>query len=304
MCVKPLTPEYDQCVAWLAEYTQAIASGRAPAITWLHRGGCLQSLRDLAGAVRDYSRALACSDELSARELAQVYDSRCVCRRQLDDLAGAIADGEQAVALAPRNARYAADLGFARLRAGDRAGALAELNRALALDPQESWALSYRGMCYQVLGDHEQAVADFTHLLAIDPQVSFYVFVSRARSYMELERFTEAIADCNVAAERAGVALEDYRIYLLRGYCYLRMGEPGAALGDLSRAIALAPGLAELYRWRGLAYQALGDAAAAADDFNQFVARHSSGAVHALQELAEVLAAPSAHAVPDLALAA
>jgi hypothetical protein len=51
MCVKPLTSEYDACVNQLAAYTRAIAGGQAPAITWLYRGGCLQMLRDLAGAI-------------------------------------------------------------------------------------------------------------------------------------------------------------------------------------------------------------------------------------------------------------
>jgi tetratricopeptide (TPR) repeat protein len=288
MCVKPLTDEYDACVRQLAVYTNTIASGHAPAITWLYRGGCLQMLRDLAGAARDYDRAIACGQELAAHELAQVYDSRNVCRRQLSDFAGAIADGEQAVLLHPEMARYFANLGFARMWAGDIATGIADLTHALELDPEEYWAVGYRGMCYQRIGEHERAIDDFSSLL-FDPTASYFILLSRANSYVSLERFEEAIADCDAAAERAGEKDEDFRIYTLRGYCHFRLGNLDAALGDLARAVALGTNEAELYLWRGLIYRAIGDEQATTDDLTQFVTRHPGGPAAAFQRLANAM---------------
>ena len=285
MCVKPLTAEYDACVRQLAAQTALIAGGHAPAIAWLHRGGCLQMLRDLAGATRDYDRAVARGAELSAHDLAQVYDSRNVCRRQLSDFAGAIADGEQAVMLHPEMARYYANLGFARMWAGEVTAGIADLDHALELDPQEYWALGYRGMCYQRVDAHEQAIADFNALL-LDPTASYFILLSRANSYVSLERFEQAIADCDAAALRAGEIDEDFRVYTLRGYCQFRLGNLDAALGDLARAVALSPSEAELYLWRGLIYRALGDDLAATDDLALFVTRRAGGPAAALQRLA------------------
>ena len=291
MCVTPLTPEYNDCVKYLADQTGLIASGTAPAITWLYRGGALQMLRDLAGAARDYDRAIARGGELSRHELAQVYDSRNVCRRQLSDFAGAVADGEQAVALHPEMPRYHSNLGFARMWAGDASGGIADLTHALELDPQEYWALGYRGMCYQRLGAHERAIADFNRLLS-DPATSYFILLSRADSYVSLEQFEQAIADCDAAALRAGEKDEDYRIYTLRGYCYFRLGDMDAALGNLSRAVALRSNLAELYLWRGLIYRAIGDEAAAADDLAEFATRHPRGAAAAFQRIATAMKIP------------
>ena len=307
MCVKPFTPEYDRCVSQLAHYTRLIASGDAPAITWLYRGGCLQNMRDLRGATRDYERALARAAELTPAQLAQVYDSRGVSRRQIDDLAGAIADGEQAVAYHPQHARYYSNLGQARARAGDLVGAIADFNRAIALDATEDWATGYRGHCQQQLGHHEQAIADFSHLIDLSPLASYQLLLNRAYSHMMLDHFGEAIADCDTAARRAEA--EDYRIYLVRGYCCFRLGDLPTALGDFARGISLNRDLGELHLYRGLVYRAIGDETAAADDLAEFVALHSGGAAKAIQEIAYAAEAlspipammPSATLAPALA---
>lgn len=287
MCVKRLTLEYEACLRQLSHFTRIIAAGNAPAITWLYRGGCLQQLRDLVGAVRDYDCAIARGAELSPPQLAQVYDSRNVCRRQLNDHAGAITDGERAVALAPDVARYHTNLGFARYWAHDPLGALTDLDRALQLDAEEQWAVGYRGMCYQKLGRHEQAVIDFSRILAYGPDTSYQMLIYRARSYVHLERFALAIADCDEAERRTEE--DDYRIYQTRGYAHYCLGQSGAALGDLSRAIALNHDLVLAYLWRGLAFRTLGDEAAAAADLAGYATRHPGGQIAALAEIAAMM---------------
>jgi tetratricopeptide (TPR) repeat protein len=125
--------------------------------------------------------------------------------------------------------------------------------------------------------------------LLFDPTASYFILLSRANSYVSLERFEEAIADCDAAALRAGENDEDFRIYTLRGYCRFRLGNLDAALGDLARAVALGTNEAELYLWRGLIYRALGDELAATDDLAQFVMRHPSSPAAALQRIATVM---------------
>lgn len=286
MCVRPFTPQYDRCLAELALHTQTIATHSAPAVTWLYRGGCLQNLHDLQGAVRDYDRALARAGELKLAELAQVYASRGVCKRQLDDKDGAVADGEQAVLLDPK-AKYYTDLGMARYWAGTLPEAIADFDQALALDPEESWSVAYRGLSYQKLNQHNAAITDFTTLIDLPLHVAYTLYLYRAQSLMALNRFEEAIADCDTAAERA--KNEDFNIYFVRGSCYFRVGNLAAALGDLSRAIALEPMVHSLYLWRGLVLRAMGDQDSAADNLAEFVRLHPHGSLAALQESASAM---------------
>jgi tetratricopeptide (TPR) repeat protein len=286
MCVRPFTPQYHTCLAELAQYTQTIATQSAPAVTWLYRGGCLQNLHDLRGAVRNYNQALERAGELTLAEVAQVYASRGVCKRQLDDKLGAVADGEQAILLDPK-AKYYTDLGMARYWAGTLEAAIADFNQALALDGDESWSIAYRGLSYQGLGEHTAAIADLTQLIDLPVRVSYNLYLYRARSFTALDRFEEAIADCDIAAHRA--AVEDFNIYQVRGYCYFRLGNLAAALGDFSRAVALNPDVHGFYLWRGLVYQALGDHYSATNDLADFVLLHPQGPAIAFHESAQAL---------------
>jgi tetratricopeptide (TPR) repeat protein len=294
MCVFQNTPAYEKCVRELAAFSREIGRGAAPAITWLYRGGCLQNLRDLAGAVRDYDVAVARGAELTPTELAQVYDSRSISRRQLKDFAGAVADGEQAVTLIPDNARYWANLGDARYWAQDYDGAITALNRALSLNPEETWAYAYRGRCRQRRGEHEPAIADLTLALS-DKFSSYHLLLDRAESFFWLGRYAEAIADCAEAEQRAG-SEENYRINLIRGCASLLSGDPDRALGDLAHALVINKSAPELYLWRGLAFRALGDETAAAADLAIFAARHPGGAARAAREMADALELVSAPA--------
>lgn len=287
MCVIPNTPEYEICVAELATATRQIGTGHPMAITWLIRGGCLQNLGDLKGAIRDYRRALAQGIELTNEELAQVYDSLARSRVRLGDYAGAVADSKKAVGLNTRQARYHTNLGHHYYWVGDYAGCIYELNHALLLAPEEHWAVGYRAACYQKLGQHPEAIADYSRMLALGPDGSYHLLVNRARSYMALEQYLEACADCDEAAHRA--SQEDYQIYLIRGYSQYRLGRLDKALADLSRAIKLRPALGELHLWRGLVFRAFGDERAATDELVEFTRGHREGLSVALQEAVQAM---------------
>jgi tetratricopeptide (TPR) repeat protein len=288
MCVKPFTPEYENCLNELAAATRQLGSGKAPAITWMIRGGCLQNLRDLAGATRDYTRAVERGAELTSAELAQVYDSRNVTRRQLKEYRGAVADGVQAVALAPAKARYHTNLGYARIWLGEFDKALADLNRALEIDPEEYWAIGYRALCYLWMQQYAQALEDYNYLLAISTNPSHSLLVNRARCYIGLEHFEQAISDCHHAAHHT--EQEDPDVYRVRGYAEWKQGDLSAALGDFSRAIGLKKDLADAYLWRGLVLRELGDEIAAQENLSEFVRLYPKGPLAAVQLMAEAVA--------------
>jgi tetratricopeptide (TPR) repeat protein len=277
----------DQACEELLRYTtHVIASGMADAQTFARRGDALRRLGDLAGAARDYSRAIDCGATLSAGELAAVYDGRGVCRLGLGDQAGAVADGERAVVLAPRRARYHANLGRARRSMGDVVGALGDLDHALTLDPSERLAWHERGRCHQALGQHEHALADFGHLLAIG-RASYRTLLERAQSHLALGSTGMALVECEIAARQ--MPGDDAQVYRLRGLILYLIGDLYGALCDLSRALGLGGGTAELYLRRGLVYRALGDQRAACEDLGEFVRRHPAGAAAALREIAAAI---------------
>jgi tetratricopeptide (TPR) repeat protein len=275
-----------QCEELLRQTTCAIASGIADAQAFAQRADALQRLGDMAGAARDYSRAIDGGAVLSAEELAAAYDGRGVCRLRLGDRAGAVADGERAIALAPRRARYHAHLGRGRRRAGDPAGALGDLDRALTLDPSERLAWHERGRCHQALGEHERALDDFGHLLTIG-RASYRTLLERAQSHLALGSAGMALIECEMAARQ--MPADDAQVYRLRGLALYLIGDLYGALCDLSRAIGLAGDLSELYLQRGLVYRALGDHQAAREDLGEFARRHPAGAAAALREIAAAI---------------
>jgi tetratricopeptide (TPR) repeat protein len=291
-------PHDPACEELLRQTTCAIASGMADAQTFAKRADALQRLTDVAGAVRDYSRAIDSGAALSADELAAAYDGRGVCRLGLGDRAGAVADGERAITLAPRQARYHAHLGRARRRAGDPTGALGDLDRALALDPSERLAWHERGRCHQALGQHERALDDFGHLLAIG-RASYRTLLERAQSHLALGSAGMALLECEMAARQ--MPADDAQVYRLRGLALYLIGDLYGALCDLSRAIGLGGELAELYLQRGLVYRALGDHQATREDLGEFARRHPAGAAPALREIAAAIDGAAAAWPPVLA---
>jgi tetratricopeptide (TPR) repeat protein len=267
----------------LRQATCAIAAAAADAHAFARRAEALRRLGDLAGAARDYSRAIDGGAALSADQLAAAYDGRGVCRLWLGDRTAAIADGERAIVLAPRRARYHAHLGRARRRAGDPTGALGDLERALALDASERLAWHERGRCHQALGQHERALDDFGHLLTIG-RATYRTLLERAQSHLALGSFGMALVECEMAARQ--MLADDAEVYRVRGVALYLIGDFYSALCDLSRAIGLRGDLAELYLRRGLVYRALGDQRAAREDMSEYARRHPAGAAPALREIA------------------
>ena len=93
-------------------------------------GLAYHELGDLAGAIADYTQAIA----LNPTD-ATAYHNRGLARSSQSDLAGAIADYAQAIALNPTDATDYYNRGLARNGQGDLAGAIADYAQAIALNP-------------------------------------------------------------------------------------------------------------------------------------------------------------------------
>src|SRR5205085_1914170 len=245
----------------------------------------------------DYNRAFERRDELTNNQLAFLHVKRGVCYRRLARYEDALVDLNQAIALKPETAYHWSCRGHVRYHQGEFEMALADLTTAIELDPEgdeRSWEV--RALCRQARDDHQAAIDDLTYRLGMDVAPSTMLYVYRAYSYMLLGRYDEALHDC-LHGQQIDSHSGTFDLYRLFGHIRFARGEAGVALGDFSKALALAPEVGELHLWRGLVFRALGDEASAADDFTQFVQRHPDGAAQALFDLSQLFSSKAAPAL-------
>ena len=297
MCVSAGTQDFTDTVNLLNEGNRQITSGTATAITYLRRGGTMQSMRSLQAAVEDYTRAITFDPPLPADKLAIAYDSRSRTLVQLNRHDEAITDSLTAIRLMPDHGAYYTNLGHARLWAGDVEAALADLTTALRLDAEEWWAHGYRGQAHLLLGNPELAIIDLTVVIERAQPASSLMYWTRARAYLTCGGFREAEADCTSGLQSDR---HDWHLWMWRAYARYRLGNLEGALGDYMEGLILNREPGGLLG-RALVYRELGIEHAAIADMVEFVKLHPSGPLAALGELAdtlhEIFAAPVAVAV-------
>jgi len=96
--------------------------------------------------------------------------------------------------------------------------------------------------------------------------------VERAKVYMKLSLFTEAIHSCDQAIR---LKPNDPAMLNLRGYAHYSISKFSEAITDFDEAIRLDPAMADAYRNRGNAKWQKGDKAGANADFAQAKALQS-----------------------------
>ncbi|MCW8139744.1 MAG: hypothetical protein KIT58_12670, partial [Planctomycetota bacterium] len=267
-------------------YTEAIGHSTGNLDPRLARSEARAATGDLAGALEDLDEAvrLAAAREPGLRTdlatLERALVARGDVRLRAGDLTGALADFDAAQATSPRNRRWDAALGKARVLR--RQGALAEadlaLTRLLVGWPDFVDALLELADLRAALGEPERALPDQTRALAVlravaDPGRLAQVHVERARTFVALGRLREAIDDCSRAVALAPTSTS---ALLLRGPLRALGGERAVGVEDLARAAEL--GAREAGLW--LAWLT-GDAArlneAPGDGWEGALVRHARG---------------------------
>ena len=93
---------------------------------------------------------------------AELWNGRGYMKMQVRDLTGAVQDFSMAVKLDNAMGQYRENLGVALLEAGKPIEALAELTKAVQVDPDSDLAFNHRGLTNSRLGRYDQAISDFT----------------------------------------------------------------------------------------------------------------------------------------------
>ncbi|MCI0340793.1 MAG: protein kinase [Planctomycetales bacterium] len=284
----------------------------------VNRGEVRFALRQLREANEDAEAALRTDpDHLPAHRL------RARVRHLVGHYPEAVESLGRVLLQDPRDPWALSLRGLARVRMGEQDPGIADLDAACRLVPPSAMAWHHRGLARQFLESHREAIADLDRSIEISPG-SAEAYVDRALSRSKLDGDRAALEDLEAAlrldprhwralANRASVraslgdgngALEDcdrllaaigdsgerrrdevVTAHYTRGRVRRRAGDPGSAIHDLTRALALLPNDPWTLLERGLARRDLGDAPGAEDDLRS--ARDLSPAGSAIREQSE-----------------
>lgn len=265
----------EAAVAW----DRAIQLAPRYADFYLGRAQAYEHLGEYDLAVRDHDRILELDP---ARNDVRFY--RVICEHRGGHLDRAIAHMLELIAREPDDHHNYRILGKMRLESGDAAQAVADLTRGIDLGPEEALTYAHRGRAHWDMGEPLFALTDFDQAVRLKPtEPEFHL--GRAKALASLERMPEALTATNRAIELAPdhafahLARAVYRSHAegydaydqvvadldravelepenpafrrQRGEYLMEHGKFAAALVDVEKALALAPGAAALYYDRG-----------------------------------------------------
>jgi tetratricopeptide (TPR) repeat protein len=113
----------------------------------------------------------------------------------------------------PPAAQAAYILGGSLFKTRDFDGAASAFTECLSMRPRDTGCLYYRGLSYQRSGKHKEAVDDMTSAIEFSPKAPAQVYIDRALSRLEIEKYDEAVADSETALGMQGPP----EAYLSRG---------------------------------------------------------------------------------------
>jgi len=163
--------------------------------------------------------------------------------------------------------------GLGRFSQGDFAGAVEEYSNAININPKRGGLYLQRGLTYLELEKFEDALSDLNKAYELDKANKTAILVCRGRALSGLGKFDRALTDLDSAIS------EDPRFvlaYISRADTYLSKGEDDKALDDLNRALALDPKQAKAYFLRARYFKNKNNRELALKDFNMAVSLDSS----------------------------
>lgn len=224
------------------------------------------------------SYTLAIKRESNKTILAFLYNRRGVCLEGLRKIDAAIKDFNTAIALNPDNVDAHFNRAIVYDAQKNYASAIADLIKILSLNAKyrpnsnsfKGVALIYADIAFDEykLGAINKGLYNDSLALSYDPQ-SCRGHLVRAEINAAQKKYKPAISDYNAAilynnnTNNNGTA----GLYYGRGYCELELNNNKAAINDFSYAISLNPDYGFAYWNRGAAYNHNGDYQLAAADY-------------------------------------
>ncbi len=222
----------------------------------------LVGMGNLYAAKADYAHAFEYFDRAVnlAPDDAVVYDNRGTALEGLGRHDEAIADFKHAIALDPHDMDAYSNRATAYRASKRQALAIADLNEVIGATPSNALAYYDRGTAYELSGELDKAEADYREVVKRMP--------SYAPALAALGRL-DAKRNPDLALSELGVAIRfDPKSVAVRtrAILYLSIQQPERALADLDRAIANDASDDVAWANRGVAKSRLGDFAGAIAD--------------------------------------
>src|SRR5215469_1314301 len=150
---------------------KVVALNPNAALAWANRGNTRIALKDFAGALAAFDRAIAAEPRFM-----EVHFNRAKLLKDLGRLEEALAGYDACLVLAPRFVDGLINRGNVLGMLGFHAKALACYDQCLAMQPDQVEALYNRGNILMKLGRHHEARANYDRAIALAPGFSAPVF--------------------------------------------------------------------------------------------------------------------------------
>ena len=211
----------------------------------IRRGDAYSQLGQGGRAMVDLNRAVAMAPDKAE---AFLYRGVTQGRRGEDKLA--LADYDQALKLAPHYVDALVNRAAIHASAGRQAEAIRDLDAALAIQRNNPLALYNRGYAHFAQRAYDKAIDDYNGAIQLDPSMGPAYnnrCLTRAIAGRDL---VKAMADCDTALKLMPLSHDAREV---RGFIYLKLGDPAIAIAEYDAALAIDPNLPLALWGRGLA---------------------------------------------------
>jgi tetratricopeptide (TPR) repeat protein len=218
----------------LKYYTEEIECNPLNENLYVERGKAYEALKQFDLAIQDFSTAF--------RLNPQEGWFHCFLRHkqyiQLGDLEKALEDMKQCIRLSPSRYMYEPHLASLYEKLGQRDNAIAVLNQGVEMFPVSVNAYLKRAEFYEQIGYLEEALSDITQAINMAPKkaMRFIYMHQRAKIYVRMRRFDEALRDCN---ECIAEDPKEWTHFRVRSEVYDAMGNHWASKADYEISINL-----------------------------------------------------------------
>jgi tetratricopeptide (TPR) repeat protein len=222
-----------------AYYSARLQKNRLDSEVWRYRGGVRAWMKDIDGAIADYSESIRL-----APASVEAYMARGFVWQLKGDPKRAMQDWTEAVRLSPADGRVLHTRGVEWMERGDFDRAIEDFSKVLELEPDAGYAHYSRGRARAANGEWESAIEDFTAAIALEPNLAL-AYCDRAIAFRGRGDFALAAADFNRAIEADPESPRPYRCS-----AWLRATCPNVDCRDGRRAVSDAAKACELTRWK------------------------------------------------------
>lgn len=169
-----------------AAFDSAVALKTTDPEVYIMRGNVRSKLKDLPGALEDYSAAI------TLKPSARAYHNRGILKKEQEDYTGAMSDYTKAIETDPAYKYAYESRGLILLYIkNDNKAALKDIEKLIRLDPENAEAYGLQGVIKGRLGDHKGGIAAFTKALELDDSNAEYYYL---RGYLEMSTKQTAAA--------------------------------------------------------------------------------------------------------------